>query len=121
MDAFPVDQQEQIRSQLSTSLLAVISQILMPRADKTAGIIAGFEIMMVTPAIEHLIRESQTHKITSSIQTGAQQGMILLDDFLYNLFLQKKITYQVMMQSAQNPGDLQAKIKQQSQTSARKR
>ena len=121
VDAFPVDQQEQIRSQLSTSLLAVISQILMPRADKTAGIIAGFEIMMVTPAIEHLIRESQTHKITSSIQTGAQQGMILLDDFLYNLFLQKKITYQVMMQSAQNPGDLQAKIKQQSQTSARKR
>jgi twitching motility protein PilT len=121
VDAFPVDQQEQIRSQLSTSLLAVISQILMPRADKSSGIIAGFEIMMVTPAIEHLIRESQTHKITSSIQTGAQQGMILLDDFLYNLFLQKKITYQVMMKSAQNPGDLQSKIKQQTQTSSRKR
>jgi Tfp pilus assembly pilus retraction ATPase PilT len=65
----------------------------------------------MTSAIEHLIRENQTHKITSAIQTGAQQGMILLDDFLYNLFLQKKITYQTMMGAAQNPADLEQKIK----------
>jgi twitching motility protein PilT len=121
VDAFPVDQQEQIRAQLASSLLAVISQVLLPRADKGSGVIAGFEIMMVTPAIEHLIRESQTHKITSSIQTGAQQGMILLDDFLYNLFAQKKITYQTMMQGAQNPGDLQAKIKDASYSTTGKR
>ena len=110
VDAFPVDQQEQIRAQLSQALLAVISQVLLPRAEGS-GVVAGFEIMIVTPAVEHLIRENQTHKITSAIQTGAQQGMILLDDFLYNLFIQKRITYQTMMQSAQNPGDLEQKIK----------
>ena len=82
----------------------------MPKAD--GGIIAAFEIMIVNSAIEHLIRENQTHKITSAIQTGAAQGMILLDDFLYNLFIQKKITYQTMMASAQNPSDLEQKIKE---------
>ncbi len=110
VDAFPVEQQEQIRAQLSSALLAVISQALLPKAEG-AGVLAAFEIMIVTSAIEHLIRENQTHKITSAIQTGAQQGMILLDDFLYNLFIQKKITYQIMMQSAQSPPDLEQKVK----------
>ncbi|MHC4606381.1 MAG: type IV pilus twitching motility protein PilT, partial [Planctomycetota bacterium] len=82
VDAFPVDQQEQIRTQLSTALIAVVSQALLQRADEP-GVIAAFEIMLVTSAIEHLIRENQTHKIISAIQTGAQQGMILLDDYLY--------------------------------------
>src|SRR2546423_11103832 len=80
VDAFPVEQQEQIRAQLSTALLAVISQALLPKAEG-AGVVAAFEIMIITDAIAHNIRENQTHKITSSIQTGAQQGMILLDDF----------------------------------------
>ncbi len=111
VDAFPVNQQEQIRAQLSTALLAVVSQSLMPRADGP-GVIAGFEIMIINSAIEHLIRENQTHKITSAIQTGAAQGMILLDDFLYNLFINKKITYQTMMGHAQNPSDLEQKIKE---------
>jgi twitching motility protein PilT len=110
VDAFPVEQQEQIRAQLSTALLAVISQALLPKAEGS-GVVAAFEIMLMTSAIEHLIRENQTHKIASAIQTGAQQGMILLDDFLYNLFLQKKITYQTMMGCAQNPADLEQKIK----------
>jgi twitching motility protein PilT len=109
VDAFPVNQQEQIRAQLSTALLAIVSQALLPKAD--GGVVAAFEILIMTSAIEHLIRENQTHKITSAIQTGAQQGMILLDDFLYNLFLQKKITYQTMMGAAQLPADLEQKIK----------
>ena len=120
VDAFPVDQQEQIRAQLSTALLSVISQALLPRADGP-GVVAAFEIMNVTSAIEHLIREAQTHKITSAIQTGAQQGMILLDDFLYNLFLNKKITYQTMMTSAQNPADLEQKVKDFSYAQAGKK
>ncbi|MBV8881481.1 MAG: Flp pilus assembly complex ATPase component TadA, partial [Planctomycetaceae bacterium] len=111
VDAFPVEQQEQIRAQLSTALLAVISQALLPKAEGS-GVVAAFEIMIITDAIAHNIRENQTHKITSSIQTGAQQGMILLDDFLYNLFLQKKITYQIMMSAAQNPQDLETKVKE---------
>jgi twitching motility protein PilT len=113
VDVFPVEQQEQIRAQLSQALLAVISQQLLPRADGS-GVVAAFEIMIINSAIEHMIRENQTHKITSAIQTGAQQGMILLDDFLYNLFLQKKITYQTMMMAAQNPSDLEQKVKEYS-------
>jgi twitching motility protein PilT len=119
VDAFPVEQQEQIRAQLSTAMLAVVSQALLAKADQ--GVIAAFEIMIMNSAIEHLIRENQTHKITSAIQTGAQQGMILLDDFLYNLFIQKKITYQTMMAAAQNPTDLEAKIKEYTYATAGKK
>ena len=119
VDAFPVDQQEQIRAQLSTALLAVVSQALLPKAEGS-GVVAAFEIMIITDAIAHNIRENQTHKITSSIQTGAQQGMILLDDFLYNLFLQKKITYQIMMSAAQNPPDLEQKIKEYTYATVKK-
>jgi twitching motility protein PilT len=83
--------------------------------------VAAFEIMIMTSAIEHLVRENQTHKITSAIQTGAKEGMILLDDFLYNLFLQKKITYQTMMTAAQNPADLETKIKEYTYAAASKK
>ncbi|MBI4566117.1 MAG: type IV pilus twitching motility protein PilT [Planctomycetes bacterium] len=111
VDAFPVEQQEQIRAQLSTALLSVVSQVLLPTVDGN-GVVAAFEIMIITAAIQHLIRENQTHKIVSAIQTGAKEGMILLDDFLYNLFIQKKITYQTMMASAQAPDDLEQKIRE---------
>ena len=111
VDAFPVDQQEQIRTQLSAGLIAVISQALLPKVDG-GGVIAAYEIMIVNSAIEHLIRENQSHKIISAIQTGANEGMILLDDFLYNLFMNKKISYQTMIQAAQRPSDLEAKIRE---------
>jgi twitching motility protein PilT len=111
VDAFPMEQQEQIRAQLSTSLIAVVSQMLMPKADGQ-GVIAAFEIMYVTSAVEHLIRENQTHKIVSAIQTGAQAGMVLLDDFLFNLYINRKITYQAMMTASQNPSDLETKVKE---------
>lgn len=117
IDAFPKEQQEQIRAQLSTSIVAVISQVLLPRADQP-GVIAAFELMLMTSAIEHLIRENQTHKIVSAIQTGAKQGMILLDDFLFNLFIQKKIDYQTMMSAAQQPSDLQQKVMEYTQQQA---
>ncbi|MFH1227138.1 MAG: type IV pilus twitching motility protein PilT [Planctomycetota bacterium] len=109
VNIFPKEQQEQIRTQLASALLAVISQVLMPRSDMP-GVIAAYEIMIITPAVEHLIRENETHKIISAIQTGTKQGMVLLDDFLYNLFIQKKISYQTMMEFAQNPGDIAVKV-----------
>ena len=113
IDAFPQEQQEQIRAQLASSLIAVISQVLLPRADEP-GVIAAFEIMLVTSAIEHLIRENQTHKIVSAIQTGSKQGMVLLDDFLFDLYKKKKISYQVMLEASQNPTDIQVKIQEYS-------
>src|SRR5208283_2926796 len=85
IDAFPVNQQEQIRMQLSISIIAVICQALLPRASGR-GRIAAYEIMINTPAISNLIRERKTNRILSSIQTGQKLGMITLDQFLLNLY-----------------------------------
>jgi twitching motility protein PilT len=112
VDAFPQRQQEQIRVQLATCLLAVLSQTLIPRADGK-GRIAAFETMVNTPAIAHLIRDNKTHQIISHIQTGKKLGMGLLDDFLYRLFREGKITFQGMMDKAVNLEELQQKVKQQ--------
>ena len=109
IDAFPQDQQEQIRIQLASSILAVISQVIITRADEQ-GRIAGFEIMLATPAIQNLIRENKTFRIPSSIQTGRKQGMILLDDFLFDLFLQNKIVEKEVLAKSQSLEDVTARI-----------
>jgi len=108
IDAFPVDQQEQIRVQLSTNLIAVLSQALCPRLDK--GMVAAFEFMVVTPAIANLIRENKTFRIDSSIQTGKKYGMQLLDEHLLSLFQQKIISAEEAMDKARSPGEMQDKI-----------
>ena len=74
IDVFPPEQQQQIRMQLSVTLLAVISQTLLPRVD-IGGRIAAFEVMVATPAIRALIREGKTHQLYTDIQTGSQHGM----------------------------------------------
>ncbi len=110
IDAFPMQQQEQIRTQLSTGLLAVISQELLPKIG--GGRVAAFEIMVMTPSISHLIRENQVHKITSDIQTGKRHGMMLLDDFLLRLYQSGEAEFAEVMKRAQDPGTLQDKIKE---------
>src|SRR5881394_806994 len=81
VNAFPVNQQETIRIQLSTVLQAVVAQILVPRHDKP-GRVAIFEIMVNTPSVAALIRDNKTFRINSDIQTGAKYGMVTLDGFL---------------------------------------
>src|SRR5262249_5805925 len=76
IDVFPKDQQDQIRTQLATALIGVLSQTLLPK--KPDGIVAAYEMMVVTPAIQNLIRENKTYRIDSSIQTGRKDGMFLL-------------------------------------------
>ncbi|HRZ86185.1 MAG TPA: type IV pilus twitching motility protein PilT [bacterium] len=102
IDAFPISQQEQIRVQLASSIVAVISQILMPRIDKP-GRIAAFEIMVSTPSIQNLIREKKTFRITSDIQTGAKHGMVTLDAHLMDLYNKKIISYGEMITKSQDP------------------
>ena len=87
----PPDQQEQIRSMLSESLRAVVSQRLLPRADEQ-GVVPGLEIMMVNLAVSNLIRDNKTVQIHSILQTGASRGMALLDDSLAKLVLDKTIS-----------------------------
>jgi twitching motility protein PilT len=111
IDAFPVAQQEQVRVQLSTSLLAVLSQVLLPRADKP-GRVAGYEFLVVTPAISNLIRENKTFRIDSAIQTGKKFGMQLLDDHLWSLFSKGLISADEMVDKARNPAALSGRASQ---------
>jgi twitching motility protein PilT len=108
IDVFPVNQQEQIRTQLSSNLMAVLSQELCPLATGR-GRVAAYEFMVVTPAIANLIRENKTYRIDSSIQTGRKLGMQLLDEHLWQLYETGKITLEEMLNKARQPGALQDK------------
>lgn len=108
IDVFPVNQQEQIRTQLSSNLMAVLSQELCPLATGR-GRVAAYEFMVVTPAIANLIRENKTYRIDSSIQTGRKLGMQLLDEHLWQLYETGKITLEEMLNKARQPGMLQDK------------
>ena len=109
VDAFPTDQQEQIRAQLAQSLVAVISQVLMPRIDKP-GRIAAFEIMICTPSILALIRENKTYRIPSDIQTGSKYGMNTLDSHLMELYTNNIISYGELITKAQDPQGIVQKL-----------
>ncbi|MDF1837233.1 MAG: PilT/PilU family type 4a pilus ATPase [Planctomycetota bacterium] len=109
IDAFPGNQQEQIRAQLSVSLVSVVSQVLMPRATGK-GRVAGFEVMVNTSAIANLIRKNETNKIPSSIQTSRRLGMITLDDHLYELCNDGQIDRQTAIDFAQDERDLEARL-----------
>ncbi len=87
IDVFPANQQGQIRSQLSGTLRAVISQTLVPRLDKD-GRVAAREIMIVNDAIQNCIQKSETNQIYSIIQINADEGMRLMDDSLATLVRQ---------------------------------
>ncbi len=108
IDVFPVDQQEQIRIQLSSNLIAVLSQALLPLATGR-GRIAAYEFMVVTPAIANLIRENKTYRIDSSIQTGKKLGMQLLDEHLWKLYDTGVIKLEEMIDKGRQPGALQDK------------
>jgi twitching motility protein PilT len=103
IDAFPTDQQEQVRVQLSGNLIAVLSQCLCPRID-TDGMLAAYEFMYVTPGIQNLIRENKSFRIDSEIQTGKKFGMQLLDDNLWMNFTAGKISAEECIDKSKNPG-----------------
>jgi twitching motility protein PilT len=102
VNAFPINQQETIRIQLSTVLQAVISQLLLPRCDKP-GRIAVYEIMVNTPAIAALIRDNKTFRINSDIQTGAKWGMVTLDGLLMEKYQQGIISREECVNKSQDP------------------
>jgi twitching motility protein PilT len=102
VNAFPMNQQETIRIQLSTVLQAVISQLLIPRIDKP-GRIAVFEIMINTPSVAALIRDNKTFRINSDIQTGAKYGMQTLDGYLMEKYTAGLIARDEVVNKAQDP------------------
>jgi twitching motility protein PilT len=109
IDAFPTNQQEQVRVQLSVSLISVLSQVLLARVDKP-GRVASYEFLVVTPAIANLIRENKTFRIDSAIQTGRKFGMQLLDDHLWSLYQKGLIAADEMIDKGKDPGDLTEKV-----------
>src|SRR5262245_13731238 len=111
VNAFPNNQQEQIRIQLSTVLQAVISQLLLPRHDKP-GRVAVFEIMMNTPSVAALIRDNKTFRINSDIQTGAKYGMVTLDGFLMEKYAMGLISRDEVLTKSQDPITIQAKLQE---------
>ena len=116
VDACPMNQQAQIRTQLAAGLQAVISQILLPRRGqdgKIRGRVAAFEIMTTTDAIRSRIRDNKTNMIKSDMQTGAKFGMTTLDASLTDLFKQGLITYQELITKSQDPDSIVTKLRKE--------
>jgi twitching motility protein PilT len=109
VDTFPGSQQNQIRAQLSGSLLGIITQRLVPRIK--GGLIPACEIMLNTPAISNLIRENKIHEIPMVIETSAEIGMISLNRYLANLVRAKEVSLDVALNFSLNPSELRSLIK----------
>ena len=108
VDAFPAESKEQVRTQLASSIVAVISQVLCKR--KGGGRIPSFEIMINTDSTAALIRDNKTYRITSDIQTGGSLGMITLDTHLMGLYNRGLISAEECIEKAQHTDDVRAKI-----------
>lgn len=112
VDVFPPHQQTQIRVQLSSSLVGVLSQTLIPRAGSSGSVrgkgrVMAMEVMIVTPAIANLIREAKTAQIYSAIQTGAKYGMATLEMALRDLYVNRQITFEDAINKSSKQEDFQ--------------
>ncbi|NOZ12176.1 MAG: type IV pilus twitching motility protein PilT [Acidobacteria bacterium] len=109
VDQFPVDQQSQIRVMLSDSLVGVVSQVLCKK--KGGGRIAAYEVLIVTPSVANLIRESKTFQIPSLMQTGRGLGMQLMNDALLELVEKKIVSAEDAVARSTDPDDLRKTLK----------
>jgi twitching motility protein PilT len=106
IDVFPAEQQQQVRIQLSSVLVGVIVQELIPRRDKNS-LVLGVEIMSVNSAIRHLVRENNLHQLYTAIQTGSKSGMITLNGSLTRLVADNVVDEAVAMQRSNDPKELE--------------
>ncbi|MBU0534410.1 MAG: type IV pilus twitching motility protein PilT [Candidatus Omnitrophica bacterium] len=113
IDAFPLAQQEQARVQMASNIVGVISQQLIPKTSGK-GRVAAFEIMVAIPAIQALIRERKTYRITSFIQTGARYGMMTMDDSLIKLYAQNIISYEETLTRCVDVESMKTKLQEMS-------
>jgi twitching motility protein PilT len=104
IDSFPADQQGQITSQLSATLVGIISERLIPRID--GGRVPACEIMLANPAIRNLIRERKVFQIDLVIETSLQEGMLSLNRSLVNLVKKKEISLENAENYSLNPAEL---------------
>ncbi len=112
IDAFPVNQQQQIRLQLSLVLQAVVSQQLIPTVD--GKIIPAFEVMYLNNAIRNLIREAKIHQIDSVIYSSSNEGMVTMDSSILGLYESGKISRENALKYSVNPDQMLKKLNLQS-------
>ena len=108
VDTFPAEQQEQIRIQLCSVLHTVISQQLLPK--KGGGLVPAFEIMHMNKAVQSLIRDRKTHQVDNTIATSAGEGMISMDQYILNLYLEGLIERDTAIRFARNKDQLLRKL-----------
>ena len=104
IDSFPPEQQGQVTSQLAATLVAIVSQRLLPRI--SGGRVPANEIMIVNPAIRNLIRERKTYQIDLVIETSLQEGMVTLNRSLVNLVKNKEVSLENAELYSLNPAEL---------------
>lgn len=108
IDSFPSNQQSQVRIQLSMVLDSVISQQLLPGVK--GGLVPAMEIMKSTPAIKNMIRDSKTYQIDNAIQSSNKIGMISMDQSVFDLYREKRITGETALEYAVNPEQMKRKL-----------
>jgi twitching motility protein PilT len=111
IDVFPSHQQSQVRNQLSMVLRAVLTQNLVPHASGSGRVLAC-EVLIVTPAIENLIREDKIEQIPMLMQTGGKFGMQTFNQSLADLVAKKKIALKLAVELSNDPGELEKMISQ---------
>jgi twitching motility protein PilT len=109
IDVFPAHQQQQIRTQLATTIQGVVTQQLLPKANG-AGRVVACEIMVATPAIRNLVREGKTHQMYSAMQAGAKHGMVTMDQSLATMVKRGLIRHDIALERCANPEDLRRLI-----------
>jgi len=105
IDSFPGNQQDQIRSQLSTSLNGIFSQRLVPRI--SGGLVPAYELLINNSAVSNLIREKRTHEINTVIETSSQEGMVDMNRCLADLVARGEISIENAYQFSFNPKNLE--------------
>ena len=108
IDVFPTHQQDQIRTQLASSIIGILCQQLLRK--EGGGRIGAFETLVVTPGISNLIRENKIFRITSAIQTGAKQGMKLLDDHIFEHWEAGRVSKENALAKCNVPEELAARF-----------
>ncbi|MEK7595974.1 MAG: ATPase, T2SS/T4P/T4SS family, partial [Patescibacteria group bacterium] len=106
LDSFPPAQQNQIRSQLASTIIGIFSQRLIPRV--SGGLIPAYELLIANHAVRNLIRENKVHEIDMVIETSSDAGMISFNRSLMELVRQGEITMENALAYSLNPAALQA-------------
>jgi twitching motility protein PilT len=110
IDVFPPHQQQQVRTQLSFVLLGIITQALLPKIG--GGRVLACEVLVATPAVRAMIRDNRTHQIYSLMQAGQKYGMQTMNQSLYKLYMQRKITLETALSFSRDPDELERMIRE---------